>query len=194
MAETKLSKLIYLFGLQVLRALRVYRETRYIKSWRGESLRIYISTSFWQQFKQILAGKWQVLRALRVYRETRYIKNWRGESLRIYISTSFWRWFNPFLTCKSCEPCESTEKRAMLKAGEENHCESTSLQAFCNGLTHFCLQVLRVLRVYRETCYIKCWRGESLRIYISTSFWRRFKQILASKSCEPCESTEKRAI
>ena len=74
---------------------------------------------------------------MRVYRETRYIKNWRGESLRIYISTSFWRRFNPFLACKSCESCESTEKRAIPKAGEENLCESTSLRAFCNGLTNF---------------------------------------------------------
>ena len=98
-----------------------------------------------------------------VHREMHNRKSWRGESLRIYISTSFWRRFNPFLTCKSCEPCESTEKRAMLKAGEENHCESTSLQAFCNGFTHFCLQILRV---YKETRYIKCWERITANLHL----------------------------
>ena len=132
----------------------------------------------------------QVLRALRVYRETRYVKSWRGESLRIYISTSFLQRFHPFLPANPA----SLQRNALYKMLGENHCKSTSLQAFCNGLTHFCLQVLRVLRVYRETCYTKSWRGKSLRIYISTSFLQRFNQFLACKSCEPCKSTEKSAI
>ena len=36
---------------------------------------------------------------------------------------------------KSCEPCESTEKRTRLKAGDEYLSESTNQQPFANGLT-----------------------------------------------------------
>ena len=81
---------------------------------------------------------------------------------RIYKSTSFCTRLDLFLDCcKSFEPCESTQKRAILKAGDEN---AANLQI--NELLHTVrpffglLQVLRGLRVYTETRYIESWWRE----------------------------------
>ena len=78
---------------------------------------------------------------------------------RIYKSTSFCKQLDLFLdSCKDCEPCESTEKHAILKAGDE---KPANLQI--NELLHTVrpffglLQVLQALRVYREMRYIKIW-------------------------------------
>ena len=78
---------------------------------------------------------------------------------RIYKSMSFCTRLDLFLDfCKNCEPCESTEKRTILKFLDQN---TANLQI--NELLHTVrpffgfLQGLRALRVYTETRYIKSW-------------------------------------
>ena len=112
----------FLECLQFLRALRVNKETRYIKIQGLNSERIYDSTSFCKRFNRFL----EFLRALRVNRETRYIKIQRQDSYESSIQqafanslTNFWK------TCKSCEPCESTDKHAILKSRDRTLSEST---------------------------------------------------------------------
>ena len=76
---------------------------------------------------------------------------------RIYKSTSFCTRLDLFLdSCKSCKPCESTQKRAILKAGDEDaaNLQINELLQTVRSFFGF-LQGLRALRVYIETRYIK---------------------------------------
>ena len=75
---------------------------------------------------------------------------------RIYKSTSFCTRLDLFLdSCKDCEPCESTQKRAILKAGDENavNLQINELLRTVRPFFGF-LQGLRALRVYTETRFL----------------------------------------
>ena len=68
---------------------------------------------------------------------------------RIYKSTSFCTRLDFFLDfCKDCEPSESTQKRALLKAGDKNaaNLQINELLQTVSSIFGF----LQGLRVYRE--------------------------------------------
>ena len=116
---------------------------------------------------------------------------------RIYKSTSFCKRLDLFLdSCKDCEPCESTEKRAILKSWDQNtaNLQINELLWTVRPIFGRLARIASFASLQRNALYYKLVTRME-RIYKSTSFCTRLDLFLdCCKSCEPCESTQKRAI